>query len=399
MDFQLSEEQRIFREQVRGFAERHLAAGALERAHSSDYPWDVARLMAENGLLGITIDEADGGIGGQLMEAVLAIEEIAQVCPRSGDVVQTGNFGAIRTLSEFGTPEQKERYLRPLLKGDGLICVAMTEPNAGSAVTELTTAAKPDGKGFRLNGGKVFTTHSTHATVFLVYVRFGPGVGGIGSVLVERGAEGLSFGRASRFHSGEDWNALQFDDVYIAPQDVLLGPGGFKKQMSAFNVERLGNTTRSLALGRHAYETARRHMLVRKQFGRVLAEFQGLQWKMANVRIALEAAQLLLYRAASNADRGLPSPTETAIAKVACNRAGYEAANEAMQVMGGTGFSEDSLVEYCLRRTRGWMIAGGAIEILLNRIAEDVFERSFSQRPDGGSSGGGQRKESGKDSG
>jgi len=395
MDFALTEEQRIFREQVRGFAERHLAASALERAHSADYPWEVAKLMAESGLIGITIDEKDGGIGGKLMDAVLAIEEIAQVCPRSGDVIQTGNFGAIRTLSEFGTPEQKQRWLAPLLKGEGLICVAMTEPNAGSAVTELATAAKPDGKGFRLNGGKVFTTHSTHATVFLVYVRFGPGVGGIGSVLVERGAEGLSFGRKSRFHSGEDWNALQFDDVYVPPEAVLLGPGGFKKQMSAFNVERLGNSTRALALGRHAYETARQHLLVRKQFGRVLAEFQGLQWKMANARIALEAAQLLLYRAASNADRGLPSPTETAIAKVACNRAGYDAANEAMQVMGGTGFSEDSLVEYCLRRTRGWMIAGGAIEILLNRIAEDVFERSFSQRPEGG----GQRKESGQSGG
>jgi alkylation response protein AidB-like acyl-CoA dehydrogenase len=382
MDFALAEEQRILRDQVRGFAERHLAAGALERAHSSDYPWDVARLMAEHGLTGITVDEAHGGGGGKLMDAVIAIEQVASVCPRSADVVQTGNFGALRTLAEFGTGAQKQRWLPGLLAGRDLICVAMSEPNAGSAVTELTAVAKPDGQGFRLTGSKVFTTHSTHATVFLVYMRFGPGVGGIGSVLVERGAEGLSFGRKSRFLSGEDWNALQFDDVYIPPEAVLLGPGGFKKQMGAFNVERLGNASRALALGRHAYEAARQHLLLRKQFGRVLAEFQGLQWKMANVRIQLEAAQLLLYRAASDADRGLPSPTDTAIAKVACNRAGFEAANEAMQVMGATGFSEDSLVEYCLRRTRGWMIAGGAIEILLNRIAEDVFQRPFSQRPE-----------------
>jgi alkylation response protein AidB-like acyl-CoA dehydrogenase len=384
LDFTLTQEQTLFRDGVGAFARRELAAGALQRAHSPDYPWEVAARMAANALLGITIDEKDGGAGGKLMDAVLAIEQVAAACPRSADVVQAGNFGAVRVLAQFGSEEQKQRYLQPLLQGKALIAVAMTEPNAGSAVTELATAAKPDGAGFRVTGSKIFTTHGLDATVFLVYVRYGPGVGGIGSVLVERGMEGVSFGAPSRFLGGEDWNPIFFDNVCIPPENVLLGPGGFKKQMAGFNVERIGNSARSLALGRHAYELARQHALTRRQFGRALCEFQGLQWKFAEMKMQLDAAQLLLYRAAANADRGFPSAEETAIAKAFCNRAGFAVANESMQILGGTGYSVETLVEYCFRRTRGWMIAGGTIEILLNRIAESIFERRFSQRADGG---------------
>jgi len=162
---------------------------------------------------------------------------------------------------------------------------------------------------------------------------------------------------------------------------VLLGPGGFKKQIAGFNVERIGNTARSLALGRYSYEAAREWALTRQQFGRPLAEFQGLQWKFADMKMKLDAGELLLYRAAANADRGMPSAEETAIAKVFCNQAGFEVASEALQVMGGTGYSQEVLVEYCLRRCRGWMIAGGSIEMMKNRIAEGIFGRSFSQRP------------------
>lgn len=381
MHFELSEEQRLFRDSVAAFAQRRLADGALARAHSDDYPWDVARDLAAQGLIGITVPEEKGGLGGTLMDAVIAIEQVAAVCPRSADVVQAGNFGAIRTFAQFASEQQQRDYLSKLLTGEGLIAVAMTEPGAGSAVTELTTTAVPDGDGFRVSGQKIFTTHGLHATVFLVYVRYGPGTGNIGSVLIERGQEGFTFGKPVRFMSGEEWNPLFFDNVYVPKEKVLLGPGGFKKQMSGFNVERIGNTARSLALGRYAFDCAVEHAKTRKQFGRYLCEFQGLQWKFAEMKIKLDAAQLLLYRAAVNADAGLPSPEETAIAKAACNRAGFECANEAMQIMGGAGYSEDGLVEYCLRRTRGWMIAGGATEILLNRIAENVFDRRFPQGP------------------
>ena len=381
MDFSLTGEQRQFDDSVRAFAKRHLADGALDRAHADGYPWDVAKLMAEQGLLGITIPEADGGQGGGLMDAVIAIEAIAASCPRSADVVQAGNFGPIRVLAEYGTADQKQRLLAPMLAGEKVIAVAMTEPDAGSAVTDLKTAATADGDGYRINGTKVFTTHGRYADVLLAYVRYGPGLDGIGSVLIERGMDGFTTGNPTRFLSGEEWAQLYFDDVHVGPENVLLREGGFRKQIAGFNVERIGNASRALALGRYAFEAARDHAAIREQFGRPLCEFQGLQWKFADMKMGLDAAQLLLYRAACNADREFPSAEETSIAKAFCNKTGFDVANEAMQIMGGTGYSQDCLVEYCLRRTRGWMIAGGSPEMMKNRIAETIFDRRFSQRP------------------
>jgi alkylation response protein AidB-like acyl-CoA dehydrogenase len=381
MDFELTPEQGQFRDAVLGFSKKHLASGARERAHAPGYPWDVAGLMAKQGLLGITLPQADGGQGGSLIDAVIAIETVASVCPRSADVVQAGNFGPIRVLAEYGSDLQKNKFLKKLLAGEAVISVGMTEPEAGSAVTDLKTTATSDGDGYRINGSKIFMTHSAYAEVILAYVRFGPGVNGIGSVLIERDAKGVKPGKPSRFMSGEEWTEIHFEDVRVSRAMVLLPAGGFKKQMAGFNVERIGNAARSLALGRYAFERARAWALERRQFGRLLAEFQGLQWKFADMKMQLDAAQLLLYRAAANAERGFPSAEETAIAKAYCNRAGFDVANEALQVMGGLGYSQEELVEYCVRRCRGWMIAGGSIEILKNRIAEAIFGRSFSQRP------------------
>lgn len=380
MDFQLTEQQRYYKDTVRKLSQKHLAPGAVARANADAYPWDVSKLLADNGLLGITISEEDGGQGGTLFDAVLAIEEVALACPRSADVIQAGNFGAIRTFSEYATPEQKERFLPDLLAGRKVISVAMTEPEAGSAVTELKTSATPDGAGFRLNGSKVFTTLSTEAELFLVYCRYGPGTGGIGSILLERNTPGFTLGQKSRFMGGDAWQQLYFEDCYVPPENVLLPAGGFKKQIAGFNAERIGNTSRALAVGRHAYNVAREHARSRRQFGHLLSEFQGIQWKFADMAIKLEAAQLLLYRAALNAANQLPSEYETSIAKVACNRAGFEVANEALQVMGALGFTEESIVQYCVRRTRGWMIAGGSIEIMLNRIAGSIFETNSRKK-------------------
>jgi len=381
MNFEFTDEQKLFADSVRKFALAHLQKGALKRAHESRYPFEVAKLMSAQGLMGITIPEADGGVGGTLMDAVIAIEQVALVCPRSADVVQFGNFGPIRTFAEYATPAQKARWLPKLLIGDMVMSLGMTEPDAGSAVTDLVTSARSEGTGYVINGTKVFSTFSPDAAIFLVYVRYGPGLGGIGSVIVERGMPGFTVGTPSAFMSGEQWCELHFDNCRIPAENVLLGPGGFKKQINAFNVERLGNSARSLAFGRYAYNTAREHALTREQFGRPLCEFQGLQWKFAEMAIKLESAQLLLYRAAVNADRGVPSAYETAVAKAACNQTGFEVASEAVQVMGATGYSRESLVEYCMRRCRGWMIAGGSIEMLKNRIAEHVFDRRFDQRP------------------
>ena len=380
MDFQLTSEQNAFAESVRRLAERHLAEHATERAHAAGFPWDVARLLEQNNLIGISFPERDGGAGGTLMDSVIAIEQIASVCPRSADVVQAYNFGAIRTFVEFATDEQKERYLPKLFRAESMMAVAMTEPDAGSAVTDLKTTATREGQGCRVNGTKVFTTNSPDADIFLVYVRFSPGSQGIGSVIIERGAPGFRLGKPSGFMGGDPWCQLYFEDCYVPSENVLLWEGGFKKQIAGFNVERLGNSARALALGRYAYNQAKTHALQRKQFGRPLCEFQGLQWKFADMALQLDAAQLLLYRAVHNAQSGLPSPYDTSMAKLACNQAGFHAANESLQVMGGMGFSTEMLVEYCLRRTRGWMIAGGSIEMMKNRLAELIFERSFPQR-------------------
>ena len=381
MDFNLTEEQIAFQNSVRSLADKYLKEGNLRRAHDPLFPKDIAKLFSKNGLMGITLPEKDGGQGGKLMDAVLAIEQVALICPRSADVIQAGSFGPIRTFAEYATDYQKEKYLKKLLNGEMVIGLGMTEPNAGSAVTDLTTKAVRDGKGFRVSGSKVFTSNSPDADIFLIYVRYHEGINGIGSVIMDTSMPGFSKGKSSKYTNGEEWCALYFDNVYIPEENVLLGPGGFKKQISGFNAERIGNSARSLALGEFAFNVAKEYAVTREQFGKKICEFQGIQWKFSDMKIQIEAGRLLLYRAAINADRGFPSSKETSIAKAFCNKAGFEISNEAMQVMGGTGYSQESLVEYCFRKSRGWQIAGRSIEMMKNRIAEDIFERRFSQRP------------------
>jgi len=381
MDFNLTEEQIAFQNSVRSLAEKYLKKDNLRRAHDPLFPKDIAKLFSKNGLMGITLPEKDGGQGGKLMDAVLAIEQVALICPRSADVIQAGSFGPIRTFAEYASNYQKEKYLKKLLNGDMVIGLGMTEPNAGSAVTDLTTKASQDGKGFRVSGSKVFTSNSPDADIFLIYVRYHECINGIGSVIMDTSMPGFSKGKSSKYTNGEEWCALYFDNVYIPEENVLLGPGGFKKQISGFNAERIGNSARSLALGEFAFNVAKEYAVTREQFGKKICEFQGIQWKFSDMKIQIEAGRLLLYRAAINADRGFPSSKETSIAKAFCNKAGFEISNEAMQVMGGTGYSQESLVEYCFRKSRGWQIAGGSTEMMKNRIAEDIFERRFSQRP------------------
>src|SRR3954453_108084 len=176
MQFTFPEEQQAFADSVRRFALAKLAHDALKRAHDPRYPFDIAKLMSEQGLMGISLPEADGGQGGTLMDAVIAIEQIAAVCPRSADVVQFGNFGPIRTFAEYATPAQKTRWLPKLLTGDMVMSLGMTEPDAGSSVTDLVTNARPDGSHYIVNGTKVFSTFSPDAAIFLIYVRYGPGL-------------------------------------------------------------------------------------------------------------------------------------------------------------------------------------------------------------------------------
>ena len=382
MNFDFTEEQKLFAESVRKFALAHLEKDALKRAHDPRFPFDVAKLMGAQGLMGITIPEEDGGVGGTLMDAVIAIEQVALVCPRSADVVQFGNFGPIRTFAEYGTPEQKQRWLPALLNGGAVMSLGMTEPDAGSAVTELITSAKPDGTHYVLNGTKVFSTFSPDAGDLpgLCALRARPRRHRLGDRRARHAR--LHHRRAVEVHERRGMVRAAFRELPHSGRERAARPRRLQEADRELQ-HRAHRQRRALARVRPLRLQHRARLLPRRASSSAapLCEFQGLQWKFAEMAIKLEGAQLLLYRAAANADRGLPSAYETAVAKAACNQTGFEVAHEAVQAMGAMGYSREALVEYCMRRCRGWMIAGGSIEILKNRIAEHVFDRRFDQRP------------------
>ncbi len=381
MDFQLSEYQADLVSATRELAHGRFGPAAYTREDDGVLPREYLTFLAEQGLAGITIPVKDGGQGGKLLDAVLVIETIAQVCPIAGDCVQAMNFGAIQQVAKNGSPFHKSNQLAGALRGERIMSIGMTEPEAGSAVTDLKTRARLDGDDVVIDGQKIFTTNAASADDFVIWCRFGESSRTSGAVIVPRDAPGLTVDSSNRFMSGERYGMLYLEECRLPREQILLGEDGFRKMLAVFNVERLGNASRSLALGQAAFDRAVAYAKERKQFGRRLCEFQGLQWKFAEMKLKLDAARLLLYRAASNADAGLPSELETALAKLACNRAGFEVANDALQVFGGYGYDQDAAVNYIFRRTRGWMIAGGSIEQLLNRVANDVFGETFSQRP------------------
>lgn len=380
MDFSLTEEQKELQSWAKGFAEEKFSDKAYTWVKNNEIPLENARILAENGLMGMTISTDDGGQGMPLINAIIVMEEIAKVCPSTADMFQVGNFGAIRQLSEYGSKELKERVLPSILSGEKLISVAMSEPNAGSATTDLQTKARIDGDKVIINGSKVFNTHGPHNSYYVVWVRFGDDVKSSGAILVERDSPGFILGKTETHMSGEEHCALFFEDCEVPVENILIPDNGFRRLFTMFNVERMGNTSRSLALAQAAFDMAVEHAKEREQFGRVLAEFQGIQWKIAEMKMKLDAGRLLLYRAATNADKGAPIPLEASIAKAYINKAAFEVADEAVQIFGGYGYSTDYPLEYIFRRVRGWMIAGGTPEVLKNKIAEDVFEMRFSQR-------------------
>jgi len=380
MDFNLTEEQLELQKWSRNLAKEKFAEKAYSWVRNNEVPWENAKILAEQGLMGMTLPVEDGGQGMSLIEAIIVMEEIAKVCPNTADMFQVGNFGAIRQLSAYGSKQLKDRILPTILSGEKLISVAMSEPNAGSATTDLQTKARIEGDKVIINGSKVFNTHGPHNSYYVVWVRFGESVRSSGAILVERGAPGFIVGKTETHMSGEEHCALYFEDCEVPVENILIPDNGFKRLFTMFNIERMGNTARSLALAQAAFDMAVVHAKERNQFGRPLAEFQGIQWKVAEMKMKLDAGRLLLYRAATNADKGAPSPLEASIAKAYINTSAFEVANEALQIFGGYGYSTEYPLEYIFKRVRGWMIAGGTPEMLKNKIAEDVFQMKFSQR-------------------
>jgi alkylation response protein AidB-like acyl-CoA dehydrogenase len=379
MDFQLTEFQRHLIAMVRKVGEERFASSGFAPGDSGLSRGHL-RLLARQGLSGIALPEQDGGQGGSLLDAVLAMETLAQYSAPGGDALQALNFGAIQQIARHGLSYQKERFLAPCLAGARLVTIAMTEPEAGSAVTDLKSTARHDGDECVLNGQKTFTTNSDRADLFVVWVRFGQDARSAGAVIVERDTPGFEIDSSHRFLSGERYGMLYLDDCRVPREHVLLAEDGFRRMFAVFNIERLGNASRSLGYAQAAFDRAVAHARERRQFGRRLLEFQGLQWAFAEMKVKIDAARLLLYRAAANADDGLPSALESSIAKLACNRTGFDVANAALQVLGAYGYEAESDVSYIFRRTRGWLIAGGTEQQLLNRIAQEVFGERLSQR-------------------
>ena len=332
--------------------------------------------------MGITIPEADGGQGGSLMDAVIAIEQIAAVCPRSADVVQFGNFGPIRTFAEYGTEYQKKKWLTECLAGN-----AGDQPRHERAGRRLGRDRSQDQR----QAGRHELRRQRHQGV-LDLQPGGRGLPGLCALRARRRRHRLGAGRARHagLHHRPAAGVHERRAVERAAFRQLPHPGRERAARPRRLQEADGELQRRAARQHRALARVRplllrpgaraRRRCASSSAGRC-AEFQGLQWKFADMAIKLEGAQLLLYRAAANADKGLPSAYETAVAKAACNQTGFEVAHEAMQIMGAAGYSKTSLVEYCMRRCRGWMIAGGSIEMLKNRIAEHVFDRRFDQRP------------------
>jgi alkylation response protein AidB-like acyl-CoA dehydrogenase len=377
VDFRLSQEQLQLFSSARRLAEDRFA----ERAFTWDgFAWEHARTLAEAGFTGLTLSVDDGGQGGSLLDAVLVLEAVSQVCPSAGDAVQATNFGAIRQVAAFASSELKRELLPRLLAGEALVTVGMSEPEAGSGLTDLRTTAAYDGDDVVLNGEKAWNSNGPDATHVVVWCRFGPGAGDIGAVVVPVDAAGFSKGPAGRFMSGDRYCSLLLDGCRVPRRSVLAEAGGLRQMLGVFNVERIGNAVRALSLAQAAFDRAVEHAKTRRQFGRPLCEFQGLQWKFADMRMRLDAARLLIYRAVTGVDQGTPDPTEATIAKCYANEAAFAVANDAMQVFGASGFSTELPMEHLLGKIRGWMIAGGSVEILRNRIAEGVFGRRFSQR-------------------
>jgi alkylation response protein AidB-like acyl-CoA dehydrogenase len=375
MDFALSDEQRALVETASGIAARHSPDPHVSWEEAGTFPWEFCRGLAAHGLTGVDIPVERGGQGLALLDSVLVLEAVGSTAPHLADAVQVTNFGAVRQIAAFAGERVVGEVLAEILAGRAMATIAMSEPGAGSAVTSLTTRAVVDGEVVRVTGQKVFNSNGPHATHYVVWARFAEERDQVGAVVVSAESPGFSRGKPERFLSGEAHCALHFEGAEAPREYVLLERDGIRKMLSIFNIERLGNATRSLAFGELALRLATTHLLERETGGRRLADHQGLQWKLADARLQLDSARLLLYRAASCLEGGVPDPMYTSMAKVACNEAGFNVANQALQLFGGYGFTTEYPLDYLLMRTRGWMIAGGSVEVQRNRIASEMLKR------------------------
>ncbi len=385
MDFLLNDEQKMLVETLKTMGEREkFKERAMEIDRTGEFPYDLLTKYSGMGLLGMTLSPEYGGGGQPAINAILAIEELAKFSPMIASPVFESNVGPVRVIDLFGTVEQKKAIIPGVCAGERSVSVCMTEPEAGSDLTALSTKAVEDGDSYILNGRKIFITGGGHASHYMVYTRFGEisGYKGIGGLLVEKGALGFTFGKQEEFLGlrGMPSCELIFEDVRVPKENVVIKAGDFSKLMWSFDIERCGNAAMCLGTAGGALREAIAYAQTRHAFGRPICEFQAIQFMTVDMAMKLEAARLLVYKAVAGAGQGLPSIYEASMGKCYANEMVIEVTNTAMQIFGGYGYSKEYPVERMLRDARAWGVAGGTVQMLRNTMASVLYGRRFDQR-------------------
>ena len=397
--FTLTTAQQKLRGTARELAQE-AASQAAETDRSQQYPWPMVARMTEAGFMGLTIPREWGGQSGSYLDAVLVVEEMAKGCAVCGRIAVEANMGAVGAIMAYGTPGQKRIAADLVLAGDKpAICI--TEPEAGSAAGEMTTTAVRRGDTWVLNGVKHWITGGGVSKLHLIFARaIENGVDqGIGGFLVVR--NGVSDPAALVVHKripsmglcGMPEAELHFRDLEVPDAMVLRAPnsptgGGFKrgfgKLMDAYNGQRVGAATAALGIAAGAYDRALEFVQGRQQFGRPIAEFQGIGWMLADMSIKLEASRALVWMAAASAGpNGFPDRLMAARAKVLAADSAVEVTNMALQLWGAAGYSRENPMERAVRDARMFPIAGGTAQILRNQVAEQLLGRKLPQTRDG----------------
>lgn len=385
MDFRLTDDQVRLKEAARNFARAELPEIAKACEKNAEPPsHDLIKRFAQMGFLGVNVPEKYGGLGLGNLEALLIIEEFAKISSAVAFPIFESCVGPVRAIEKFGTDALKNRVVPEVCKGDTVIAIAMSEPDAGSALTDLKTKVVKSGDKYVLNGNKRWCSGGGHAEGYLVYCRMSddPGARGIGAVYIEKGMKGLSFGPPESLMGfrGVPSCDIFFDDVEVPAENIVVPAGGFKKLMEAFDLERCGNATMALGQASGALEDVLEYVQERVQFGKPLVEFQAVQLRLAEMQLRVEAARLLIHRVASNTEHGLPSILDSSVAKCYANEIAREVTGSALQLMGAYGYSKEFGMERRMRDAWGWGIAGGTIDIQKVNIAAAMVGRRFNQR-------------------
>jgi butyryl-CoA dehydrogenase len=325
-----------------------------------------------------------GGLGLGNLEALIVLEEFGKISSAIAFPVFESCVGPVRAIERFAGDALRRRVVPRVCSGEAIVAVSMSEPQAGSALTDLTTRAERRGDSVVINGTKRWCSGGGHADGYVVYCRMSddPGAKGIGAVYVDKDTRGMTFGAAESLMGfrGVPSSDIYFDNCTVPADNIVVPAGGFKKLMEAFDLERCGNATMALAQASGALEDVIGYAQEREQFGKPIVDFQAVQLRLAEMQIRVEAARLLIWRAAANAQDGLPSVLDSSVAKCFANEIAREVCGHAVQLMGGYGYSKDYPMERRLRDAWGWGIAGGAIDIQKVNIASAMVGRRFDQR-------------------